>query len=188
MNIDQKGLYHQTPLKILSFLSVHTSDVFSAKEIQEQTKSSKGATHQVLRLFLNLDILSREEKGNLFLYKPNPNNNILKQFKILETMLGIRKVIEEIQPYCYQIILYGSCSSGDNSQDSDIDLFIKTEYKNKVQKIINKYKDNDNDLRIQAVIQDPLEILSSKKIDKVFIEQVKKGIILWEGRPVYEAI
>lgn len=186
MNADQKRLYHQTPLKVLSFLSAHTSDVFSAKEIQEQTKSSKGATHQALRLFLNLDILSREGKGNLFLYKTNPNNNILKQFKILETMLGIRKAIEEIQPYCYQIILYGSCSSGDNTQDSDIDLFIKTEYKNKVQKIINKYKDND--LRIQAVIQDPLEILSSKKTDKVFFEQVEKGIILWEGRPVYGTI
>lgn len=186
MNIYQKRLYHQIPLKILSFLSVHTAEIFSAKEIKEQTKSSKGATNQGLRLLLILGILYREKKGNLFLYRLNPENIILRQFKLFENMLGIKKLIDEIQPYCYQIILYGSCAAGSNTQESDIDLFIKTEHKSNVQKIINKYRDND--LRIQAVIQDPLEILSSKKVDKAYLEQVKKGIILWEGRPVYERV
>lgn len=188
MNTDQKMLYHQTSLKILSFLSVRALEIFSAKEIQEQTKSSKGATNQALRLLLDFGILSREKKGNAFLYKLDPDNIILGQFKIFETMLEIRKLIKEIQPYCYQIILYGSCSNGSNTLESDIDLFIKSEdeYKNKIQKLINKYKDND--LQIQAVILDPLEIVSSKRDDKAFYEQVKKGIVLWEGSPDYETV
>lgn len=184
MNIDQKQLYHLTPLKILSFLSIHVSETFSAKEISKQTKSSKGATNQTLRLLSRMDILYREQKGNLFLYRLNPNNAILKQFKIFETMFRLRNLVKEIKPYCYQVILYGSCANGLNYEESDMDLFIKTEDKNKVQEIVNKYKDNI--IRIQASIQDPLEIAAAKKADRVYYEQVKKGIMLWEGRPVHE--
>lgn len=182
----QKRLYNPTPLKILSFLSTRIKESFSARDVQIGAKSSKGAVNQTLRLLSALQILTCERKGNLFLYKTNSNSIILGQFKIFETLLNIQEVVEEIKPYCHQIILYGSCAIGSNGKDSDIDMFIKTEHKIKVQKIINRYKDDD--LRIQAVIQDPLEILSSKKADKVFFEQVKKGITLWEGRPTYETV
>lgn len=177
-------LYHQTPLRILSFLSLYTGKIFSAKEISEQTKSSKGATNQVLRLLLKLDILSRSKKGNIFLYKVNFDNDILKQFKKLEILLGIQKLIQDIQPYCYKIILFGSCANGSNTSKSDLDLFIKTEHRGKVQKLMNKY--STSKFEIRPVIQDPLEITAAKKADKVFFEQVKKGIVLWEGRPVHE--
>jgi len=179
-------LYHQISLRILSFLSLYSERIFSAKEISEHTESSKGSTSQAVRLFLKLNILSREKKGNIFLYRVNFDNIALKQFKKFETLLGIQKLIQDIQPYCYQIILFGSCANGANTNKSDLDLFIKTEYKNKVQKLINKYRTSK--FRIQAVAQDPLEIVAAKNADKVFFEQVKKGIVLWEGRPVYEKL
>jgi len=180
----KKYLYNQTPLGILSFISVNPGKVFSAQEISKHAKSSKGATSQVLRLFLELGVVFREKKGNLFLYKFNAESYIAKQFKIFENLLLLYRFIKEIQPYCYQITLFGSCADGSNSIDSDLDLFIKSEYKDEVKKIINNY--TGVVFRIQAVIQDPLEIASAKNEDKVFFQQVKKGIILWEGRPSYE--
>lgn len=182
----KKFLYHKTPLKICSFLSIHPGQIFSAREISRQTKSSKGATNQTLRLLLELGVLSREQKGNLFLYRLNLNSFVLKYFKIFENLLNLKGLIKEIQPYCSQIILFGSCADGSNSQESDVDLFIKSEYKNRVRKLINKYETSD--FKIRPVIQDPLEIISSQKTDKVFFEQVKKGITLWEGEPTYEEI
>ena len=185
MNDFRKKLYNQTPLKILSFLSTRMSAVFSAGDVQTETKASKGAVNHALKLLFSLKILSREKKGNLFLYKINSDSALLKQFKIFETLFDINEVLGEIKPYCRRIVLYGSCAGGLNNEKSDIDIFIESEYKGNVQKIVNKYKSDD--LRIQAVIQDPLEIIASKNADKVFFEQVKKGIILWEGKPVHEA-
>lgn len=182
----KKYLYHQTPLKILSFLSNHPGIVFSAHEVSKATKCSKGATNQILRLLSELDILSRERKGNLFLYKLNADNLLLRQFKIFENLLGLQKLVEEIQKYCYEIILFGSRADGSNTGKSDIDLFIRTEYKKEVRKIISKYETFD--IKYQAVIQDSLESVSSKKEDSVFHRQVKKGIILWKGKPTYEEI
>ena len=182
----KKYFYHQTPLKMFSFLSNHPAEVFSANEISQATKSSKGATNQTLRLLLKLDILSREGKGNLFLYRLNADSSLLKQFKVFENLLGLQGLIKEIEKYCYEVILFGSCADGSNAADSDTDLFIRTEYKTKVRKIVNKYRATNENLK--AVILDPLEITSSKKEDKVFYSEVKKGIVLWEGKPTYEEI
>jgi len=182
----KKYLYHQAPLKILSFFSNHPGIVFCANEVSKMTKCSKGATNQILRLLLKLDILSRERKGNLFLYKLNTDNFILKQFKIFENLLGLQKLVKEIQKYCYEVILFRSRADGSNDEKSDIDLFIRTEYKKELRRIIGKYETID--VRYQVIIQDPLEFASSKKEDSVFHRQVKKGITLWRGKPSYGEI
>lgn len=180
----KKFLYNQTSLRILSFLSLHPGIVLSAREISKQTNSSKGATHQTLKILLNLNIVSRQPKGNMFLYKLNLDNFILKQFKVFENLLNLQNLIKKIQPFCYQVVLFGSCASGTNSQESDVDLFIKTEHKSKVRGLISEY--GHRDFHINAIIQNPLEIIKAKKVDKAFFEQVKKGITLCEGKPEYE--
>lgn len=181
----KKILYNQVPLKILSFLSLHPGKVFSAHEISQQADSSKGATHQTLKTLLGLDILHSEKKGNLFLYKLNPDNFLVKEFKIFENLLNIHDLVKNIKPYCYQIVLFGSCSDGTNFQGSDLDLFIKTDFYDKVRNMVNDFS-HKKGFHISAAIQTPLEIADAKKEDKIFYEQVKKGITLWEGRPENE--
>lgn len=187
MNSDpRKELYHYTPLKILSFFSLRPGEIFSAKEISEQTNYSKGATNQSLRLLSSMEIIFREKKGSLFLYRLNINNIVLIQFKMFETLMGIQKLTRSIQSYCYQIILFGSCAAGANCIESDIDLFIKTDEKKLVQKVITRF--NRNIPHLKVAIYDPLEILEAQKVDKAFFTQVKKGITLWEGRPNHERL
>lgn len=186
MKIYKQGLFHQTPLKILSFLSKHVREVFCEGEIKKITETSTGSVNQTLRLLTDLGIVSREIKGNVFLYKLNPNNYTLKYFKIFENLLYIHDFVKEVEPYSYQIILYGSCAQGLNTVDSDIDIFVKTEYKSEVKKVVNKYRAMDENFKV--VILDPLEMASSKKEDEVFYNELKKGIILWDGKPAYEEI
>ena len=182
----KKRLYHQIPLGILSFVANHPGAVFSAGEISKEAHASKGATSQTLGLLLKLEIISREKKGNTFLYRLNTDNFVLKQFKIFENLLDLQDMVKAIQKYCSEIILFGSRADGSNDEKSDIDLFIRTEYKDKVRKIITKHETAD--MRFQVIIQDSLESVSSKKEDSVFHRQVKKGIILWKGRATYEEI
>jgi len=182
----KKRLYHQIPLGILSFVASNPGAVFSAGEISKEAHASKGATSQTLGFLLELEIISREKKGNTFLYKLNTDNFVLKQFKIFENLLDLQNMVKAIQKYCSEIILFGSRADGSNDGKSDIDLFIRTEYKDKVRKIITKHETTD--VRYQVIIQDSLESASSKKEDSVFHRQVKKGITLWKGRAAYEEI
>lgn len=182
----EKNLYHYTSLKLLSLISRRQGEVFSANEISRVAKSSRGATNQILRLLLRLEMVSRERKGNLYLYKINADSFALRQFKIFENLLDIQRVVNEIQKYCYEIVLFGSCADGSNREGRDVDLFIITEYKKEVRRIIAGYKTHG--VKYQSIIQDPLESVSSKKEDKVFHEQIKKGITVWKGTPSYEEI
>jgi predicted nucleotidyltransferase len=182
----REKLYHYIPLRILSFLAKNPHKVFCEREIVENLRVSIGAVNQTLRLLLELDTVSREKKGNVYLYSINSENSLLRYFKIFENLLSIYDFIKEVKPYASEIILYGSCAKGEDNEDSDIDVFIKTEYKTKVRKIVNKYRIRED--KLKAVVLDPLEIASSKKIDKVFFDEIKKGIVLWKGKPTYEEI
>jgi predicted nucleotidyltransferase len=182
----KEKLYHRTPLKIISFLGQYPQKVFYEREIHKLTNISIGSVNKTLKLLVELDIVEREKKGNLFLYTLNSENSLLKHFKIFENLLLIPDLVKKIKPFAYEIVLYGSCSDGTNTVESDIDIFIKAEEVSKVRKIVNKYRTTYES--IKAVILDPLEIASSKKEDAVFYEEVKKGIVLWKGKPKHEKI
>ena len=180
----RQALFHQIPLKILSFLSLHPYETFYESEIKKITGASIGSTNHTLKFLVDLNIVSKEKKGNLSLYQLNPDNDILKNYRIFNSLIDVNDLVAKVKPYAYEIILYGSCAQGTNTANSDIDLFIKTEHKSKVRKIVTKYRESYEDLK--AVILDPLEIAASRKEDEVFYKEVRKGIILWQGRPTYE--
>lgn len=180
-----QSLYNLTPMKILSFFSLHPGEVFSAQEIAGGLCTSRGATHQSLQLLLKFNIISREAKGNMFLYMLNNDNVSIVHFRIFESLLRLQEITKQIKPFCSQVILFGSCAVGTNTGESDIDLFIKSENKTKVRKIINRY---GCDMKINAVIQDALEMVEAEQADKEFYKQVKKGVILWEGMADYEEV
>jgi predicted nucleotidyltransferase len=186
MNIQKikQLLYHDVPLRILSYISVHHGAVLSADEIRKKAGTSKGGTNQTLRLLVELGMLSREKKGNVFIYKINSDNFILKQFKIFENVLKLQGLVERIKKYSYEIILFGSCAAGTNGEDSDIDIFVRTEENEKVAKLINKYEPG----KIKAIINDTLEHAELKTDDNVLYNQILKGITLWKGKPSYEEI
>lgn len=179
-------LFNQVPLKILSFFSQHPAEMYCESEIRKCTEVSAGATNQTLRLLRNLDLVEREGKGNLYIYKLNNGNNAVRHFKIFETLVYLSDFVKEIKPHAREIILYGSCAEGMNTANSDIDIFIKTEHKDKVRKIANKYRLMDES--IKSIAMSSLEIASSKKTDKVFYSEVRKGIVLWMGEPAYEEV
>jgi predicted nucleotidyltransferase len=181
----KEQLYHDVPLRILSFVSVQQGVVLSAEEVRRALNISSGATNQTLRLLHELNVVTREKKGNVFLYRVNPDNHILKQFKIFENVIFLRDMVEVIKKYCREIILFGSCADGTNAADSDIDVYILTDYKDKVHKTLHKYKTGKP---LKPIIADPLELAELKDKDKVFYGQIMKGITMWKGKPEYEGI
>lgn len=164
-------LYHHTPLKILSYFSTRPWENITANEIAQKTKTSRGGTNQALRILLKLGVISREKKANLYLYTLNHEDPLLKPFKTFEVLLKIKHVVNKITPYCSKIVLFGSCSIGTNTYNSDIDLFITTMFQEDVLKFLNPYRDA---LNIQPIIQTPLEIASSGKDSAVFFRKSTK--------------
>lgn len=166
-------------LKILCFLGRRYREEYHTREIVRQLKISLGSASRSLNLLEKEELIKKEEKGKLSMYKANMENPILHELKIVFTLIEIEDIIKDIKNISSQIILFGSCSTGEDTQESDIDLFILSDANKKVNKIINIHQ-NEIERKISPVIFNDMELRTLKQKDKPFYSTIKKGRILYE--------
>jgi len=96
--------------------------------------------------------------------------------------------MEKLKSFTKKIVLYGSCADGSDTSESDIDLFLVSEARERILQIIGNYSlgKGFEDIKIQPVIQGSIELLRNEKDDKEFLSLVREGIVLWE-RPTDES-
>jgi predicted nucleotidyltransferase len=140
---------------------------------------SLGSASRSLNLLENEELVNKEEKGKLSRYKANMENPILRELKILFTLMEIEELITDMRLMSNQIILYGSCATGEDTQDSDIDLFIKSNNSKKVNKSINNHQKHIN-RTVSVVVFNDMELRTLKEKDMPFYSRIKKGRLLYE--------
>ena len=170
-----------TPLgiKILLFLARNPEKEFYLREIAIKINKSVGGTHKVLRSLYSLNLINDKRSGKNLYYKINQNNPSIKSFKKFMTINELNELVNKLKDITSQIILFGSCATGDDTIDSDIDLLVLTINKDEVNKIIKRSKLARN---IQAIVINSTDLLKIKEKDKAFYKEIKKGITLWDKR------
>ena len=106
----------------------------------------------------------------------------MRLYKTLNTILNIGQLIGKLKQACRLIILYGSCASGTNIEDSDLDLLVITGNKAGVLDAIDKFSPRDRYgySEIKPVIKSPAEWAGLEAKDPVFFRELQRGIILFE--------
>ena len=163
--------------KILDFLCKHPHESFYGAEIALRTLLSKGGTNQALRKMAEEGLLKTEKKGRMVFYGVDPQSAIVKQFKILKNVDFVDPLIDPLRKLAQTIVLFGSRASGEDSQDSDMDLFIVSRDAEKIKSILLKGALKD---KIQLIVKTPQEYAEFEKKEPVLYGEIKKGIILWE--------
>jgi predicted nucleotidyltransferase len=81
-----------------------------------------------------------------------------------------------------RIILYGSCALGTDNSESDLDLFVVSNSNEDVANVISNFAFpmGFENIRIQSVIRTPVELLEGGESERTFLEEVERGIVLWE--------
>jgi len=168
--------------KILSFLVLNPGASFFEREIARKAGLSPSSTHYVLTRLYRAGVINRKQNGRMYFYSIDKTNPYLKEFKVLANLLLIEPLIEKLKGLSHKIILFGSWAEGSDNEDSDIDLFIVSSEKEKALSVINKfsYSSKVYNRKVQPIINAPEELLKKGKGEKVFLEQVEKGKILWE--------
>ena len=165
--------------KILWFFLTRPLDDFLENEIQLATKLSRSGVNYGLRDLSETDYISRNKRGKSYFYQLNRSNLVVKQLKIIETLIQIGAIVDKIKPLSTKIILFGSSSRGEDTSDSDVDLLIVSRSKSN---LLEKIKQAKTLRKIETIIYTNIELLEKKKTDPIFYEQVNKGIVLWEGK------
>jgi predicted nucleotidyltransferase len=167
-----------TLLRVLYVFHEKPMQELHEREVVRRAGISKGSANTILRKLSEIDVLTRDKRGRMVFYSLNMENAVARQFKVLFNVYSLNELVNEIKQYCKKIILFGSCSEGTDTKESDVDLFILTNEKSKVNSKINSYQKAGR--RIAPVIVNSNEFVGLRRKDKPLYDRILKGISLWE--------
>ena len=175
----KKILFATNSQKILEYLIQTPGDEYLSREIQIAVKTSKAGTNFALNDLVKAGFIRRKKRGKMYLYAINFDHPIIKQLKILKVIISLNPLLKKMKSKSQKIILYGSSSRGENTKDSDIDLFVVTNSLPEVGEIV---KNSSKGKIVQLITRTPLKYIEMEKTDPIFYAEIERGIVLWEAK------
>jgi len=164
--------------KIIKLLADYPEREFYGQEIADKIKASKAAASGLLKALHGRSIIRKKVKGRMGFYQINQASPELKKFRINSAMERINPLLSALKKYSQKIILFGSASRGEQTLNSDLDLFVLSTDKKKVKAVLEK-----TGSRIQPIIKTPGEWSELEITEPEFYREIKNGIILYDYVP-----
>ena len=166
-------------LKVLSYLSENPGKEFLSSDIRKATSISRAGVYIALGELWRQNLVLKTKKGKLLFHSIIYDDSAIRQFKVLKNVLALRPLVSKLKPTSREIILYGSYCRGENDPTSDIDLFILSKDPQATKDAISSIKTKQ---KIQAVIKTSSELADFKESERVFMQEVDRGFILWKEK------
>lgn len=166
--------------KVLSFLAKFSDDEFYERQVARNLDIAYGSANRSLNQLFSTGAIKRRQEGRMFFYSIEASNPSVVEFKKLVNLLLLEPLVASLQEITSRIVLYGSAARGTDGSLSDLDLFVVTNNKERTAEVINEFTlpRGFENIRIQPVIKTPVELLQAD--ESAFIEEVERGIVLWE--------
>lgn len=184
-NIDKdapKKMHFLTPkvLTVLEFFLFDPLNEYYEREVARKTNVSRGSAHKILVMLAHVDFLTRKERGRMLMYRLNLKEPTVKQLKIAINTFALKKLVDKLKSYSRRVVLFGSCSQGTDTKDSDVDLLIVAMEKEPIGKLLSDFN-RKNERKIAPIVVDMNEFIRLKNEDKPLYENIERGITLWEA-------
>ncbi|MFH0798180.1 MAG: nucleotidyltransferase domain-containing protein [Candidatus Woesearchaeota archaeon] len=149
------------------------------REVVREAKVSLGSANKILKMLTDQGLLTQESKGRMLIYRLNLKEPAVRQFKILVNILALKDLVDKVKNYSNKIVLFGSCSQGNDVKESDIDLMVITQEKEPARRAISKFNQTSQ-RKIAPITVSINEYVLLKKEDKPLYENIERGVTLWE--------
>jgi len=176
---EKMNIFNGPSLRILRFLGRKYREDYHTRELVRKLGISLGTASKCLKTLEQEDLLIKKERGRLSIYQANMENPILRELKLLFTIIDLEDLINDIKNKSDRIILFGSCATGEDTSESDIDLFILTDKARSINKIIDIHQ-KEISRHISPVIVTNKEFRELRDEDRAFYSQIMKGRSLYE--------
>ena len=168
--------------KVLSLLAKFPDQDFYEREISRRLGISSGSANRALNELFSSGVITRRREGKMFFYSIDHPDAAIIVLKQIINILLIEPLSERLKKTSNRIVLYGSCALGTDTSESDIDLFVVSNRKKEASNIISDFKfpQGYENIQIQSVVKTPVELLEEAGSESAFMEEVERGIVLWE--------
>jgi len=168
--------------KVLSLLVKFSDQEFYEREVARRLGVSSGSANRALNELFSSGVVTRRREGKMYFYSIDSSNAAITEFKKIINLMLIEPLVEELKNVSNRIVLYGSSAQGTDTSESDVDLFVVSDNKKRVLETISSFgfPRGFEKVRVQSVVKSPVELLEAKGAEQAFIEEVERGIVLWE--------
>lgn len=168
--------------RVLSLLAKFSDREFYERQIARRIAVGYGSANRALNELYSAGAVKRRQEGKMYFYSVDPSDPIVTEFKKLVNLMLIEPLVEELKKVSTRVVLYGSCAQATDTSESDLDLFVVSDDKEEVLETVNSFRcpRGFEEVRIQSVVKNPVELLEAKGVEQAFIEEVERGIVLWE--------
>ena len=168
--------------KVLSLLAKFSDQEFYEREVARKLGISTGSANRALNELYSTGTVKRRREGKMYFYSIDSSNTALTQFKKIVNLMLIEPLVEKLKKISSRVILYGSCALGTDISESDIDIFVVSKSKKGVANAISgfTFPRGFENIHIQSVLRTPVELLEGGESEQAFMEEVERGIVLWE--------
>lgn len=176
LNLDLEDIFSTNERVNLINRIIFLEGEFGVNQIAKDIGLSKGLVSSYLNLLVKCSVLSR--KGVKFIVG---NNSPVKAIKI---MLNISKIDpNSLRKYKFvkAVGLYGSCAKGTNTNESDVDLWIKVDKTSEENLMKMSSELRKNIEKIKLLVLDNKKIEHLKKEDVLFYHALFFGSIILYG-------
>lgn len=166
--------------KIIELLSSYPEREFYGQEIAQKAKCSKASVSLIMKKLTQKKLVSKIICGHMNFYQIELKNPEIKKFKINTILEKINPLLPELKEFSKKITLFGSGSRGDQTWNSDVDLFILSNEKEELKSVLSKLK---SDLPLKAIIKTQSEWSEMEISEPELYQEIKNGITLYEYVP-----
>jgi len=163
--------------KTLTFLGRNYRNSFYVRELAKMLSISTGSASNQLRILEESGYVKSEQKGRTLLFRANISDPLVREVKIFASLLELSGLVTASRDSTVRMILFGSCASGEDTEESDIDLFIETTDRTKVRSLISQYE-SEISRKISPIMVSPEEAVQLRIRDRPLFERIQSGKIL----------
>ena len=164
-------------LETLVFLGRHYRNSYYVRELAKILSISTGAASGHLRALEESGLVTNEKKGRTLLFRASISHPIVREAKIFATLLELSPLIAAGQSGIVRMILFGSCSVGEDSEESDIDLYLETTDRPAAKTLISLGEPGVS-RKISPIIVSPDEAVHLRTRDRPLFERIQGGKLL----------
>ena len=172
-------LFRRSTQRLIVLLGRQYTRRFHVRDLARILGYDVSIVSKNLKAIEAVGLVTREEVGNLVFYRGNMDSALLRQMKICFTLFELNGLVRALAPIASSIVLYGSCATGEDTVESDIDLFIETADRAPAAACVDAF--NGTARRpLSAIVATPADLYAMKTNDPALYTSIQRGIALKE--------
>ena len=171
--------------KVLFFLAKFSDREYYERQIARKTGISYGSANSALNELYSSGSIKRRQAGKMFFYSVDTGDITIRELKKMVNLFLLEPLVLKLKKMASGIIVYGDCAYGTDNSGTELNLFIATSNKEKVNRVLRAYKlpRGYEPVILNPVVKTIAELMIINKTDRAFAAQLNSGIILYKQSP-----